>query len=355
MGIVASVFGTNSDKKEVTKYTMENRNGVKASVIDLGAVVTNLFIPDRNGTFDDVVLGYDDVAAYEKNGPSFGAPIGRYANRISDAKFTLNGREYKLERNDASNCLHSGFLRYAGLMYEGIACEQGDGEDRISLTRLSPDGEQGFPGSLSLTITYTLNDNDEFIIEYFAVCDEDTVINLTNHSYFNLGSGGHACPSVLDHEVSIEADLYTPANDVLVPTGEFKEVAGSALDFRQPKKIGENIGLKDAYGNEIKGFDHNFVLRSPRDVNVRKAASFYNAKTGRLMEVFTDQPGLQLYTANTLDEPNGKGGVRYGNFCGACFETQNFPNAVNTKGFPSAILRAGDEFESMTVYKFKTV
>ena len=354
MSIVKSDFGVNKEGKKVTKYTLKNNNGMEVSFLDLGGVITNIVVPDKNGVFEDVVLGYDDVSSYEINGPSFGAPVGRYANRISNAGFKLNGKEYKLEKNEGDNCLHCGSVRFNQFMYEA-ECEEGESDDSISFTRVSPDGEQGFPGNLTLTITYTLNDNDELMIEYFGVCDEDTIINLTNHSYFNIGPGGHKCHDVFNQEVKIESTQFTPVNYKLIPTGEIKNVAGTGLDFTDFKKIKDGIGTADKDYKTVTGYDHNFVLSKNEDGDIRKAAEIRDTESGRVMEVFTDQPGMQLYTAETLEDNGGKEGVHYGNYAAACFETQNFPNAVNTPGFPDAVLKAGEEFESITVYKFSVI
>lgn len=353
MSIIKKKYGIGKNGTDVTEYTLKNKNGMEVSFIDLGATITNITVPDRDGVFEDVVLGFEDVASYEENSTFFGAFVGRFANRISNAKFVLNGTEYKLDQNDHTNCLHGGYSRYDYYMYDAECTESMD-EDSISFKRCSPDGEQGFPGSLSLSVTYTLNDNDELIISYYAVCDKDTVINFTNHSFFNLGKGGHKCPDVLEQEVQIDADYYTPVDDILIPTGEIKELAGTALDFTKFKKLKDGIGMKDAEGNTITGYDHNFVLNGNGREGVRKAAQFRALDSGRIMEVFTDQPGMQLYTAETLDKDGGKDGMHYGNFGGACFETQNFPDAVNIENFPNAVLKAGEEFESVTVYRFKT-
>lgn len=353
MSITKSKFGVDKNGAEVTKYTLKNKNGVSVSFINLGAVITSIIVPDRDGVFEDIALGYGEVAPYEVNPPSFGAPIGRYANRISNAKFVLNGKEYKLDQNEKTNCLHCGSLRYNCCMYN-VEYEEFEEEDKIIFSRHSPDGEQGFPGNLDYSVTYILDNDNELIIGYNAVCDQDTIVNFTNHSYFNLGKGGHRCQNVLDQEVQIEADYYTPVNDILIPTGELKELAGTALDFREFKKLKDGIGKPDAMGNVVTGYDYNFALRSGGKEGIRKAAQFCDRSTGRIMEVYTDLPGMQLYTANDLDIDNGKDGVHYGNFCGACFETQNFPNAINTEGFPNAVLKAGQQYKSITVFCFKT-
>ena len=350
MSISKAKFGVNKDGAEVTEYTMENANGMKVSFLDLGGVITKIIVPDREGNFDDVVLGYDDVSRYEVNKPGFGAPIGRYANRISNGKVVISGKEYQMDQNDGTNCLHGGFLRYNYLMYDA-ECECNEGSDTISFSRLSPDGEQGLPGNATITITYTLNDENELMISYYAVSDADTIMNLTNHSYFNLGDGGHKCKDVLEQEVWIDADAYTPVDEILIPTGEIRPVDGTALDFRKAKKL--KIGLGEAAADEstVLGYDHNFVLKNTEPGNVRRCA-YMKASNGRVMEVFTDQPGVQLYTARELDEAGGKDGMYYGSFGAACFETQNFPNAINTQGFPDSILKAGEEYETMTVYRF---
>lgn len=351
MSIRKESFGTTSDGMHVNRYTLKNHNGMEVSFLDLGAVIYSVEVSDREGKFEDIALGYDSVKGYEVNRPSFGAPIGRYANRIAGAKFVLNGKEYQLDENDGTNCLHGGVLRYNHCMYEAECIEEQE-SDSITFARLSPDGEQGFPGNLSIEITYTLNDADELMIEYHAVCDEDTIINLTNHSYFNLGSGGHTCADVLEQEVQIFADRYTPLSDNLVPTGEIRDVEGTALDFREYKTIGKEIGGKDPAERTVTGYDHNFILNHPTG-EVAMAARIRDPKSGRVMEVFTDLPGLQLYTAEDLIEPGGKDGMTYGNFCGACFESQNFPNAVNMEEFPNAVLRAGEEYSTVTVYRFR--
>ena len=354
MSISKSKFGITKDGNEVTKFTLKNINGIEVSFIDLGGVITNIMMPDKDGVVDDIVLGYDNVSDYEINMPSFGAPLGRYANRISNAAFTLNGKEYKLDMNDNTNCLHGGDTRYNRMMYE-VEIGTVENGDSITFTRLSPDGEQGMPGNLTVAITYTLNDQNELMVDYYAVGDADTIVNMTNHSYFNLGKGGHKCKNVLDQKVTIYADNYTPVSDILVPTGEIKSVENTALDFREGKCIREGLGDYDKDVKTVTEYDHNFVLNGDDVCGVAKAAKFECSETGRIMEVYTDQPGLQLYTAGTLTTNNSKDGMNYENFCGACFESQNFPNAINTEGFPNAVLKAGEEYNTTTVFRFDII
>lgn len=350
MGIVKEVIGTIEEGKAVTRYTLENQNGMKVSFLDLGAVMVNLWVPDREGHLDDIVHGYDDLASYLINVPSFGAPIGRYANRISEGKITINKKEYMLDQNDETNCLHGGKLRYNHLMYEAEYSNDNEKEE-IAFFRLSPDGEQGFPGNMNYGITYCLTDNNELILEYVAVSDQDTVVNMTNHSYFNLGPGGHKCKSVLNQEVMIHSEHYTPVNDILVPTGDIVPVKGTPMDFTCFKPLGRDLNPEEQSTDYFPGYDHNFMLDNP-DREMKEAAWLRDWESGRTMRVLTDQPGLQMYTAPALIEPGGKQGVTYGPSSAVCFESQNFPNAVNTPGFPDGILRAGEIYHTVTVYQF---
>lgn len=351
MGIQTEEFGVTKSGEKVTRYILTNHQGNQVAFLDLGAVVQSIVVPDRDGKLEDIVLGYDTVAGYESNVPSFGAPVGRCANRISDGKFTLNGKTYTLDQNDDTNCLHGGYLRYNHCMYE-VECMTGAESDSIAFSRLSPDGEQGFPGNLSLTITYTWNDDNELMIEYHAICDEDTVLNLTNHSYFNIGSGGHAGENVLSQEVQILADHYNPIGDKRLPTGESLPVAGTCMDFTTFHPIGDCIGADDAEAGTLSGYDHNYILPQHEPGEVIKAAEIRDPGNGRVMEVFTDMPGVQFYIAKELVESGGKEGLTYQNYGGACFESQNYPNGINQENFPSPILQAGVEYESTTVYRF---
>lgn len=353
MSIVKTKFGVTKEGKEVTRYTLKNSKGMEVSFLDLGAVITNIIVPDKNGVMEDVVLGYDTVADYEVNDPSFGAIVGRFANRISNASFTINGITYELDRNNESNCLHGGILRYNHLMYDA-ECQEREEGDSISFSRVSPHMEQGFPGNLTLTITYTLNDNNELMIEYYGVSDEDTTINLTNHSYFNIGVKGHQCKNVLNQQLQVFSEIYTPTDHTGIPTGEFRSVKGTALDFTQVRTIGDRIGEPTDDSSIVGGYDHNYVLETEIG-DVKKAAVYSDKESGRIMEVYTDFPGLQIYTASGLIDPNGKDNTVYGNYSGICFETQNYPDAINIEGFPSAVLKAGEEYQRVAVFRFDTI
>ena len=319
------------------------------SFTDFGANIVSIVVPDRDGSFADVALGFKNIKGYEENNPGFGSLIGRCANRIGGAKFELNGKVYEIQKNEGENNLHGGTPAYNKLMYEAEVFEE---EHMISIefSRLSPDMEQGFPGNLDITVTYSLTENNELVIEYYAVSDKDTIVNLTNHSYFNLS--GHNSGSIVDHRVWIKSEQFTPTADDLIPTGEFRDVQDTPMDFRILKRIGDNID--DDYGplTQAGGYDHNYVNNISGD-EVVKVAELGDDSTGRIMEVFTDKPGLQFYTSNMLNPvENGKDGATYGKRAGVCFETQYFPNACNTKAFPSSVLKAGEEYEFVTIYKF---
>ena len=348
-------FGKTKNGEQTHLFTLENSNGMKVKVCDYGATLVSLIVPDKDGKDTDIVLGYDNVEPYQGASAFFGANVGRNANRIKGARCIIDGVEYNLESNDGDNGnnLHSGSNCTALKMWKAIYDENVN--DKISFEILSKDMEQGFPGNLTVAITYTLNDDNELMIDYYAVGDEDTIVNMTNHSYFNLGKGGHKCKDILDQEITIYADNYTPVNDILVPTGEIKSVEGTALDFRNGKPVREGLGAYDKDEKTVTEYDHNFVLNGDDVCDVAKAAQFVCKETGRMMEVYTDQPGLQLYTAGGLTTENSKDGINYANFCGACFESQNFPNAINTKGFPNAVLKAGDEYTTTTVFRFSII
>jgi aldose 1-epimerase len=352
MKIVQKLFGKTAKGEEATLYTLTNGNGMKVSFTDYGANIVSIIVPDAKGNMADVNLGFENLAGYEENPPGFGSFIGRHANRIADARFELNGKIYELDKNDGKNNLHGGYVGYNKFIYETEVYEDDDIAS-VEFSRLSPHMEQGFPGNLDITVTYSLTENNELVIEYLAVSDRDTVVNLTNHSYFNLA--GHNAGSILDHKVWIKANQFTPTTSDLIPTGELWDVTGTPMDFRTLKSIGQDI--EEDY-EPLKlggGYDHNFVLDCS-GTQVEKVAELVEENSGRKMEVFTDLPGIQLYTANMLNPvKNGKGGNAYGKRQGVCFETQFFPNAVNTKNFPSCVLKAGKEFDSVTIYKFSTI
>lgn len=349
MKITTQKFGKLESGEEISVYTLKNKNGMEVSCLNYGAILKNVIVPDKAGNFRDVVLGYDTLEGYVKDGSALGAFVGRHANRIKDAKFVLNGVTYELQKNDNGNNLHGGTPNYNKVVYETDTFED---EDSVSVefSRLSKDMEQGFPGNFDVTVTYTLTEDNELVIEYLGVPDKDTVVNLTNHSYFNLA--GHDSGSVINHKVEIYAEEFTPTDKVLIPTGEYRKVEGTPMDFRTMKAIGQDIDADYEPLHFANGYDHNFVIKHEVGGDVELVAKCWDEESGRLMEVYTDRPGIQIYTANALKETNCKGGVTYGNRGGVCFETQNFPNAINTPGFPDGVVKAGEEFSTVTVYKF---
>lgn len=349
MAIAKERFGTMPDGTEVYKYTLVNRNRVSASFITLGGVWVSMMVPDREGRMGDVVLGYDSLDSYQKNPPHFGAPIGRSANRIGGAVVTIGGMDYPLAANDGPNNLHSGPDLYHDRVW-GCEASETDQGSRLDFYLESPDGDQGYPGNARITVSYTLTDDNSLILDYHMVCDADTVANFTNHSYFNMA--GHDSGDVLGQQVWIDAASYTPADQVSIPTGEIAPVAGTPMDFTRMKPIGRDIG-KDfealVFGN---GYDHNWVLDHKEGVP-SLAAKAMDPVSGRMLECYTDLPGVQFYTANFLtDDMPGKGGAHYGCRHGFCFETQFYPDAVHKENFQSPILRAGEEYKTTTIYKF---
>ncbi len=349
MKIIQKPFGKTTKGEEATLYTITNNNGMKVTFTDYGANIVGIYVPDSKGNVADIALGFENLAGYEENGPGFGSFIGRHGNRISNATFELNGKVYELDKNDGKNNLHGGFVGYNKFMYEAEIYEEQD-ITSIEFSRLSPHMEQGFPGNLDISVTYSLTETNELVIEYYAVSDKDTIVNLTNHSYFNLS--GHDSGSVLDHKIWIKANQFTPTNEDLIPTGELSDVTGTPMDFRTMKTISQDI---DADYEPLKlagGYDHNYVLDT-NSHEVEKVAELLDEKSGRKMEIFTDLPGMQLYTANMLSPvKNSKGGVTYQKRDGVCFETQFFPDSCNIPSFPSCMLQAGKEFDSVTIYKF---
>lgn len=339
-------FGKTTDGTPVRLYTLTNKKGMEAKIATYGGIVVSLKVPDRHGKLADVVLGYDTLDGYLKNNPYFGAIIGRYGNRIGGAKFVLNAMEYKLAANDGKNSLHGGLKGFDKMVWRGRKLE----EDQIELAYVSKDGEEGYPGNLAVTVTYTLTDNNELRIDYAAITDKDTVVNLTNHSYFNLAGQGEG--DILGHVISINADRFTPVDSALIPTGELRPVAGTPLDFREPVATGARIDSDYEQMKLGRGYDHCYVLNRNGEGMIL-AAKVREPKTGRVMEVLTTEPAIQLYTGNFLDGSiKGKGGKVYGRRYAFCLETQHYPDSPNQPGFPSVVVNAGGHYRTTTIYKF---
>jgi aldose 1-epimerase len=342
-------FGTAPDGVDVQLYTLNNAHGVQIRITNYGGIVTQLLVQDRDGDLADVVLGYDSLSAYLESSPYFGAIVGRYGNRIARGRFVLDGVEYNLATNNGDNHLHGGLKGFDKVVWDAEP-HSGEGETGLRLTYVSADGEEGYPGRLSATVTYTLTDQNELRIEYSAETDKPTVVNLTHHSYFNLA--GHDSGDILGHELALAASRFTPVDPGLIPTGELRHVAGSPMDFRKATTIGSRIEDTDQQLQFGGGYDHNFV-RDDYDGSLRIAAQVHEPGSGRVMEVYTTEPGIQFYSGNFLDGGNvGKGGTPYEQRSGFCLETQHFPDSPNKPDFPSTVLRPGERFESMTIYKF---
>jgi len=345
--VKSKLFGETTDGREVTLYELVNDNGLRATVMDYGAILVSLEVPDRNGKLADINLGFDELEPYIKRSPMFGAVVGRYANRIENAKFIIDGVEYNVTKNAGRNHIHGGGeKRFDRVLWRGEGFQTADGVG-VRFTFLSKDGDEGFPGNLSCMVTYTLTNENELKINYKATTDKPTVVNLTNHAYFNLAGAGNG--DVLNHEMMINADFYTPGDKALIPTGEILSVKGTPLDFTEPKTIGARIEQLTA----TRGYDHNYVLKNA-DGSLALAAHVYEPGSGRIMEVYTTQPGVQFYTANGMRNVLGKAGRIYQNHYGFCLETQHFPDSPNKPHFPSTILRPGEKYDSTTIFKFST-
>jgi aldose 1-epimerase len=339
-------FGKTGDGVAVELYTLTNAAGMKAKIMTYGAILTELDAPDRDGKTADVVLGFDNLKDYLAGHPYFGATVGRVANRIAKGEFTLDGKKYKLAVNNGPNALHGGKKGFDKVVWKAEPETLPDGA-AVKLTYLSKDGEEGYPGNLTVTVVYTLTNSDALRIDYTAKTDKATPVNLTNHTYFNLA--GTKSGDILGHELTLNADKYTPADDTLIPTGEIKPVKDTPLDFTKPRKIGERI---DQLKGEPRGYDHNFVLNS-EGKELALAATVREPKSGRIMEIYTTEPGVQFYTGNFLDgKQTGKGGVVYKKHAGFCLEAQHFPDSVNHANFPSMILKPGETYRQTTIYKF---
>lgn len=348
-GIEMEEFGKTPEGEQVQIYTLTNAAGMEARIMTYGGIIVSLKTPDREGRLGDVVLGYDTLEKYIENNPYFGAIIGRYGNRIAKGRFTLNGKTYELAANNGPNHLHGGVKGFDKAVWSGEAFlnEKGAG---LTLKYTSPDGEEGYPGKLDVEVTYLLTDENALEINYHAVTDKPTVVNLTNHSYFNLKDAG-ASP-ILNHKLTLNADRFTPVDETLIPTGELQAVEGTPFDFREPDKIGAGIDSGHPQLEAAGGYDHNFVLNREGD-GLTLAARVHEPETGRVMEVRTTEPGVQFYSGNFLDGSHvGKGGVVYERRSGFCLETQHFPDSPNQEQFPPVTLNPGETYRSTTVYQF---
>ena len=347
--IEKTLFGKLSDGREVHMYLLKNAAGSHASIINYGAIVTSLYIKDKSGNFKDVVLGYDNLEGYEKDRNFFGAIVGRYGNRIKEGKFTLDGNEYQLTVNDGKNHLHGGTTGFFKALWNAESFESKDGPS-VKLTYVSPDGEEGYPGTVTISVTYTLTNDNELKLEYSGTTDKPTILNPTHHSYFNLS--GDPTKTILDEELKINADKFTPVDETLITTGELADVEGTPMDFRTFKKIGKDINEDYDQLKFGKGYDHNWVLNNYNST-VQNAATVYDSSSGIEMDVLTDQPGLQFYSGNFLNgSVTGKKGISYQHRTALCLEAQCFPDSPNKPEFPSVVLRPGETYKQTTIYKF---
>lgn len=345
MSISQKPFGVDLIGRPMTLYTMTNKVGASVSVLDFGAHIVSIRVPDRQGKLAEVCLGYDSLEEYDRNSGYLGATVGRYGNRIAGAKFTLNGVEYELFPNNGRNNLHGGREGFDKKWWKGQVLEA-EGEDTVLFTYVAHDGEEGFPGRLHTQVSFSFDDDCKLTIRYLAVSDKDTLVNLTNHSYFNLAGEG----DVLAHELQVNADTITDVDKELIPTGELKAVAGSPMDFNRPVKLADCFARKDECRllREANGLDTNFVLRGE---GMKEAAVLHHPASGRTMQVLTTEPGIQIYSGQGLHQ-KGHDGVQYGPYSGIALETQHYPDSPNQPHFPSTVLRAGDTYQTTTVYAF---
>jgi aldose 1-epimerase len=372
-GVIKELFDTTPEGQTVHRFTLTNANGVRIRAISYGGIITSLETPDRHGEMADIVLGFHDLQGYLEASPYFGAIVGRYGNRIAGGRFELGGEEFVLARNDGANHLHGGLRGFDKVVWEGetFGTEHGVG---VVFRYTSPDGEEGYPGTLEVEVTYTLTDADELVVDYFATADRATPVNLTQHSYFNLA--GHGAGDVLDHELRIPAERFTPVDETLIPMGELAAVDGTPFDFRTALSIGSRIDAQDEQLGFGGGYDHNFVLdgtpaekgqggaetgaggvwaegTSADSEGLVLAAEVFEPSSGRTLQILTEEPGVQFYSGNFLDGTiSGKDGVVYQYRAGFCLETQHFPDSPNQVEFPSTILHPGDEYRSRTIFRF---
>lgn len=346
MSVEKTFWGITKDGKEVHKYFIANEQGANIEVIDYGAILVSVCVPDNTGLLRDVVLGYDRLEDYEENPNFFGATIGRSGNRIANGRFEINSVIYQMDQNENENNVHSGKNGFEKRIWNVDEADR----DHVVFSLLSPDGDEGFPGEFKISVTYTLTEENEVKIHYSGICDKDTVANMTNHSYFNLG--GHDSGLVLDQILQINADSFTPvADSKSIPTGEIAPVKGTPMDFTEGKPIGRDIEADFEQLIFTGGYDHNYVLNN-QNGTVRLAAKAKSEESGIGLEVYTDTPGVQFYAGNFISGPAGKDGVSYEPRAGFCLETQYYPNSINEPGFPSPILKKGDRYETTTIYHF---
>ena len=343
-------FGKTPDGQPIDLYVLTNKSGAEVSITNYGGAVVSLKVPDRNGKLADVVLGYDNVDGYVNDKSFFGALVGRYGNRIGHAQFALDGKTYTLAKNNGENSLHGGIKGFNKAVWTAKIIPAKDGQS-LELSYLSKDGEEGFPGNLKVSVVYTLTDSNALRIAYSATTDKKTVVNLTNHSYFNLGGQGSG--DILGHQLMIQADKFTPVDAGLIPTGELRDVASTPFDFRKPAAIGARIDQDEEQLKLGGGYDHNFVLRRSNGAGEFLAARVVEPASGRVLEVWTTEPGVQFYTGNFLDgKTSGKGGVTYPKRSAFCLETQHYPDSPNQPKFPSVVLKPGERYHTITTYKF---
>lgn len=349
MSISQKSYGQTSKGEAVTEFILENEKGIRVHFINYGAIMTKLFVPDKAGVVEDIVLGYDNLAGYEDNPGFFGATIGRNGNRIANAEFELNGVTYQLDKNEGENNLHGGFNGYNKRVWDYKVDEE---QNAVIFSLVSPDKDQGFPGEFKVSVTYQLTNDNSVSINYQGMSDQDTVANMTNHSYFNLA--GHTSNSILDHTLWINASQFVPVVDSkAIPTGELWEVKGTPMDFTAPKAVQDEIEADYEQLHFTGGYDHNYVI-DKKTKGIEKTAFVEDEKSGRKMEVYTDLPGVQLYVGNFVNG-NGdtcKDGIVYKKRSGLCLETQYFPDAIHQKNFESPVLKAGEEYKTTTIYQF---
>ena len=344
-------FGKTSDGIDISRYTLKNSSGMEVSIINYGGIITSWKVKDRDGNYKDIVLGFNDLLDYESSSPYFGALIGRYGNRIKEGKFNLDGVEYTLAVNNGENHLHGGLKGFDKVIWD-IKEEENESSASLVLSYISKDMEEGYPGNLDVKVTYTLTNEDELKVRYEADTDKKTVVNLTQHSYFNLSA--NLGRDILGHQITIDADSFLPVDTTLIPTGELRDVERTPFDFRESKRVGDDINELDRQLTFGNGYDHCWVLNN-QDEGIRFVASAYDPLSGRLLEVFSDQPGIQFYSGNFLDGTlKSKDGGSYVFRSGFCLETQHYPNSPNQKSFPTVILNPGEKYDTESIFRFST-